>query len=141
MGNCIIKKKLRKTTNDNTQLFSFDGYRTLCKVVDVYDGDTITVTFIYRGKIIKLKVRMYGYDSPELKPRLNIKNRAHLIKKAKEARVYLKSLIEYKIVTIECGKFGKFGRLLGNIYVGDTCVMSKMIEMGHGVSYYGGTKK
>ena len=147
MGNCITKIKLRKTTNETTKLFNFDGYRTICKVVDVYDGDTITVTFVFRGKVIKYKVRMYGYDSPEMKPRLNKQNRDKEIKKAKEAKEYLKSLIYNKIVIIECGKFGKYGRLLGKIYVGGSCltpslyINGHMVDMGYGIEYFGGTKK
>ena len=143
MGNCITKYQLRKTTNENTPLFNFDGYRTLCKVVNVYDGDTITVIFYYKRNAIKYKVRMYGYDSPEMKPLLSLENRDEEIKKAKEAKEYLRQLIDKKIVTLECGKFGKFGRLLGKIYVGDSCfsaqlyVNDHMVEMGYGKPYFG----
>ena len=142
-------RRLPSTEEENTKLFNFDGYRTICKVVDVYDGDTITVTFVFRGKVIKHKVRMYGYDSPEMKPRLNKQNRDKEIKKAKEAKEYLKSLIDNKIVIIECGKFGKYGRLLGKIYVGGSCLTPSlyinghtcMVDMGYGIEYFGGTKK
>ena len=50
---------------DDIELFSFDGIEcpTLC--VGVYDGDTITVILRVHGKIIKLKIRLYGIDAPE----------------------------------------------------------------------------
>lgn len=146
MGNCITNYKLSKTTNENTELFTFDGYKTDCKVVDVYDGDTITVTFSYRCKIIKYKVRMYGYDSPEMKPSKDMINRDTEIKKAKEAKAYLEKLIGNKIVILECGKFGKFGRLLGKIYIKGSCfknglyVNGHMVERGYGKPYFGGKK-
>jgi len=45
--NCISDYYLRKRTNDNTKLYSLEGRKFRAKVVDIYDGDTITVFFKY----------------------------------------------------------------------------------------------
>ena len=95
---------------------------------------------------------MYGYDSPEMKPKLDLENREEEIRKAHEAKNYLISLIgEKKIVWIKFMKFDKYGRALANLYKINTgCCISKdlnksindiMIEEGHGYAYFGGTKK
>ena len=49
--------------------FTYAGLLTKAKVVDVYDGDTITIVFYHNGQPIKDSFRMLGYDSPEMKPR------------------------------------------------------------------------
>ncbi len=36
------EEDLEKNNFNNLKIFSFDGLITKCKVVDVYDGDTIT---------------------------------------------------------------------------------------------------
>ena len=95
---------------------------------------------------------MLGYDSPEMKPKLNIKNRDQIIRKAIVARDYLKSLIENKIVDIQISGFDKYGRVLSTIYIVDPdiskiiCrnklnVNNLMIRNGYGYSYMGGTKQ
>lgn len=114
------------------------------KVVSVYDGDTITIILFNKCGFEKHKVRMYGYNSPELKPRLNIKNRKKIIDKAYEAKKFLENLLLNNIVDFESFGYDKYGRLLGNIYLTHFCnkinVNKMMIEMGHGVEYYGGKK-
>ena len=151
MGN--IKSKLRKKSLNNTPKHIFDGNKYYCKVIDVYDGDTITIALNLNGKqIYQYKVRMYGYDSPEMKPRKNIKNRDIIIQNAKIAKNELKRLILHKIVVIkiEKGTWDKYGRLLGTIYMkqGGLTIKSYtfnvnqyMIENNYGYPYFGGTKK
>ena len=38
-----------------------------------------------------------GYDSPEIKPRLDVPNRELIIKKANEAKNYLENLVNNKV--------------------------------------------
>ena len=68
-------RKLRSANKDNINFFSFDGKKITAKVVDIYDGDTITVVFRDGGRLIKHRVRLIGYDSPEMKPLLSHPNR------------------------------------------------------------------
>ena len=72
MGN-IIDCCLSCQTN-KLELYSLQG-NFRAKVVDVYDGDTITIVIFNKFSFEKHKLRMYGYDSPEMKPKLNKENR------------------------------------------------------------------
>ena len=122
------------------------------KVIKVYDGDTIWVSIILHGKPVKFNCRMLGYDSPEIKPSLKLKNRDNIIIKAKSARDYLSDLILNKIVDIKFSGFDKYGRALTTIFIDDPdssrilCankmeINTLMIRKGHGYSYMGGKKR
>ena len=141
---------LRKRTNDNTKLYSLEGRKFRAKVVDIYDGDTITVVFKLNGHYVKYKVRMYGYDSPEMKPLKNIPNRMDIIANAKYAKAKLSEKILNKIVILECLKWDKYGRLLATVYLQhskllfcgiDENMNNWMVEEGLGKPYFGGKKE
>lgn len=148
MGNahgCIMLKNecerdyLNKMNNESLPLYSLNGHQTDAKVVDVYDGDTCTIIFKWEGKYRKFKCRCYGYDSPEMKPRLNIENREEIISKAKLAKERFIELTK-GIIYIECLDFDKYGRLLVNLYKNNCCINGIMIKEGHGYIYNGGKK-
>ncbi len=136
-----------KSSTKKTQKFTLEGCIKLCKVVDVYDGDTCRVVFNHNGQINKWNIRMTGYDSPEMRPSKSLPNRDEIKAKAKEAKVYLKSLIcnsDEQLVYLKCGEFDKYGRLLGEIYVNQNdqeSVNQLMIKDGYAYEYHGGTKK
>jgi endonuclease YncB( thermonuclease family) len=92
----------------------------------------------------KIKVRCYGYDSPEMKPPLALENREHAIKKANEAKDYLSSLVLNKIVHLQVHGFDKYGRFLATVHIRHLCsslnISEEMIRTGHGKEYYGGKK-
>ena len=68
-------EKLKIADKMNTPIFSFNELVTYAKAVDFYDGDTFNIIISYYDLIYHLKARMFGYDSPEMKPSLSIKNR------------------------------------------------------------------
>lgn len=127
--------------------FSLDGLTKLCKVVDVYDGDTCRVVFEHNGCFNKWTVRLSGYDTPEIRPRKNLENRDAIKARAIESKNFLKSqIMSYpeQLVFIKCYSFDKYGRLLGEIFKEKDCVESVnsiMIREGYGYVYNGGTKK
>ena len=135
-----------KQADKSTPVFTLEGDMKLCKVVDIYDGDTIKVVFMDNNRINKWNIRMEGYDSPEMRPSRKLENRDEIKKKAVEAKNYLKSLImnENQLVYLKCGKFDKYGRLLGYVYINqdDTeSVNEMMIKNNHAYEYHGGNKK
>ena len=138
--------EILKNSTKKTPKFSLEGQTKLCKVVDVYDGDTCRVVFNHNGKINKWNVRMLGYDSPEMKPSKSNPNRNEIKIRAKKSKEYLKSLIantNNQLVYLKCGKFDKYGRLLGEIYIDLNDKQSAndlMIINGYGYKYDGGTK-
>lgn len=83
-------------------------------VVDVYDGDTITCVFLAEGRTVgvhKWRCRLVGINTPEIRTRdLEEKERGYA------ARDYLRDMILDKRVRVKCHKFGKFGRVLTDIY-------------------------
>ena len=154
----FFQKFILNRHKDEAKLFSLEGRLCLYKVVDVYDGDTCTVIMKNFGKVHKWKVRMHGYDSPEMKPSLKDKNRDIEKAKAILAKEYLINLVGMSeqgccrgggggFVYIKCGKFDKYGRLLGTLYKSrwrisrQKSINQLMIEKGHGYPYDGGTKQ
>ena len=132
--------KLNNINSDDISIFSLNGYSTQAKVVDVYDGDTCTIVFKWEGKYRKFKCRCYGYDSPEMKPRLNIENRDEIKENAVKAKERLIELTA-DIVRLECMDFDKYGRLLVKLYKNNNSLINDiMINEGHGYVYHGGTK-
>jgi endonuclease YncB( thermonuclease family) len=139
-----IKKKLNTDkVNNDIPLFNFKGKKKICKVVDIYDGDTCKVVFYHGGKLWRWNVRLYNLDTPEFRVSKNDPEREIKKQKAIEARDYLRDLILNKIVWIHCDDFDKYGRLLGIFYLeknSEKSVNDLMLENGHGYAYDGGKK-
>ena len=139
-------------------MFGFGGKSFIAIVSDVYDGDTCKVIFKFNGEMSKHTIRMYGYDSPELKPKSNKKypdgwgfnNRNEEHEFGLKARDILREKILGKIVKIDIVNGKKrndpFGRLLGVIRLYDDhlnnyeSINDWMVQSGYGHEYYGGKK-
>ena len=134
-------KRLSKIKDEDIKLHTFADETIKCKVVDVYDGDTITIIFRNHCFLEKYKLRLYGIDTPELKPLKDIENRDIIIENAKKARDALKNKILNKIVKITFMKEEKYGRLLGTIYYNKENINDWMIKNNFGKSYFGGKKE
>tara|TARA_B100000242_G_C43039518_1_gene484855 strand:+ start:824 stop:1351 length:528 start_codon:yes stop_codon:yes gene_type:complete len=113
---------LLQSTN-RMEEFTLLGEIKVCKVVSVYDGDTIKVCFYHNNIINKWSVRLLGLDTPELRPSRLLSNRQDEIRKAKESRDYLRSILlpskndtTQKLFYLKCFDFDKYGRLLGEIF-------------------------
>lgn len=134
-------KKKQLTINDlegvdnKIPLFSLDGQIHQAKVVNIYDGDSIKVVIILNNTLTRFTIRMSGYDSPELRTKNEEEKKAGI-----KARDILKNKILNKIVVLHCGKFDKYGRLLGYIFVNNTNINEWMISNNYGYRYDGGTK-
>ena len=116
------------------------------KINRVVDGDTIDVTIDLGFDLYKKeRVRVAGVDTPEKRTK-NLEEKALGI----DATVWLKSKLEETIkgdeeLTVRTelkGGVGKYGRLLGWLYVGDTDISlnEQMITEGYAHAYDGGTK-
>jgi len=140
----LLKYKLNRATKA-TKEFSLAGKLKLCKVVDVYDGDTCKVVFRHCRKLYRWDIRMNGYDSPEIRLPLDCPDRDAKKQLAIDSRKYLKTLLQEKpLVYIRCGNFDKYGRLLGDIFINkkDKISVNELMVMdGYGYEYHGGTKK
>ena len=121
----------------NFRVISFD------KVVD---GDTIDVTIDLGFDLYKKeRVRVAGVDTPEKRTR-NLEEKALGL----DATAWIKDKLEGAvdgdddlIIRTELdGGVGKYGRLLGWLYIGDATVSlnEKMIDEGYAWAYDGGKK-
>jgi len=146
MGQCLCcesqEQALNKINDDSVQLFTLDKQIHLAKIVRVYDGDTCFAIFKLHNEYVKFKIRMEGYDSPEMKPSMENKNREKEKKEAQKAKEELEKHVLNKVVLLHCGKWDKYGRLLGTIFTTDYININElMIKNGFGYRYDGGTKK
>ena len=117
------------------------------KINRVVDGDTIDVTIDLGFDLYKKeRVRIAGVDTPEKRTRdkeekvLGIDATNWLKDKLEEA---IKGDDELTIRTELKGGMGKYGRLLGWLYVGESNVSLNEVMIGEGYAwpYDGGTKK
>jgi len=142
MGSWFSKRKLSKLDVGDVPPFTFRSPKKYhCRVCEVYDGDTITLIMKFRGKYEKFKVRMAGYDSPEMKPPLSDPNRQKEIAAAIQARDVLKTMILDKVVDGECHGTDKYGRLIMTIFYKGRNINQTMIDCGYGLPYDGGKKR
>ena len=113
----------------------------------VLDGDTIDVTIDLGFDLYKKeRVRVAGVDTPEKRTR-DLEEKALGL----DATYWLKQKLEDTIsgedeLTIRTelvGGMGKYGRLLGWLYIGEDTVSlnEQMITEGYAWDYDGGTKK
>ena len=117
------------------------------KINRVVDGDTIDVTIDLGFDLYKKeRVRVAGVDTPEKRTRdkeekaLGIDATNWLKEKLESA---IKGDDDLIIRTELVGGMGKYGRLLGWLYIGDAEVSlnEDMITEGYAWEYDGGTKK
>jgi endonuclease YncB( thermonuclease family) len=117
------------------------------KINRVVDGDTIDVTIDLGFDLYKKeRVRVAGVDTPEKRTRDKEEKELGL-----DATAWLKEKLdgalrgddELIIRTELVGGVGKYGRLLGWLYVGDDdlSLNELMITEGYAWAYDGGTKK
>ena len=119
----------------------------MTKINRVVDGDTIDVTIDLGFDLAKKeRVRIAGVDTPEKRTRdleekaLGLDATAWMKKHLEET---IKGEDELTIRTELKGGMGKYGRLLGWLYVGesDVSLNEQMIADGYAWEYDGGTKK
>jgi endonuclease YncB( thermonuclease family) len=144
----------------DTPYFSLAGMTTNARLVDVYDGDTITCVFPLFGTMYKFSVRLNGIDTCEMKANdSKVKENALLGRQAvldivcenhglsldckrKEVQVYLKDNIV--IVWLSCLGFDKYGRLIAEVYKDESdldCSLSTMLLVKNVAYSYNGGKK
>jgi|TARA_R110000823_G_scaffold314731_1_gene444496 micrococcal nuclease len=104
----------------------------------IVDGDTIDVNVDlgFTVWLSKQRIRLMGVDTWESRTRnLEVKAKGLL---AKEFTKHMVSEAE-EIILISHGK-GKYGRILGEVICDGVSLNDALVENGHAVEYYGGTK-
>jgi len=119
-------------------------YEYKVKVVRVIDGDTVDVDIDLGFGIWlrKERVRIMGIDTPESRTRDKVEKKFGLASKAK-LKALLKDGAILKTQVSKKGEDmkGKFGRILGDFILDDgRKVTEVLIDEGHAVAYFGGSK-
>ena len=118
----------------------------MTEIVKVLDGDTIDVLIDLGFDLYKKeRVRIAGVDTPEKRTR-NLEEKELGIDATNWLKKELEDVLagddELIIRTELHGGVGKYGRLLGWLYVGDEelSLNEQMITQGYAHAYDGGTK-
>jgi len=163
------REQLEKCNTHNVPPFSLSGSCTIGKIVEMYDGDTCKIAIPLFEQIYKFNCRLTGIDTPEMKPKMNSNNRDEEINAAHRARNFLLNLStncdeidlslhlkkteceqllqkNTKIISVVCGEFDKYGRLLVELYDENAepdaiSYNQRLITGGYAKSYSGGTKE
>ena len=105
----------------------------------IVDGDTIDVTIDLGFSInINQRVRLAGIDAPESRTRdleekkLGLETKEFLIKRLQDGLPSLR---------VKTEKDGKYGRMLGWIYISETNINKEMVQRGYAWEYDGGKKE
>lgn len=118
-------------------------YKYSAKITSVYDGDTCTadIDLGFYMVLRKVKIRMYGIDTAEMRG-----GTVETKKAAVEARDFLRSIVlNQDVLVLSHGK-GKYGRWLCELFVVDpqtgeeTNINKLLIEKGLAKDYFGGKK-
>ena len=137
-------KNIKKLLNKKDELLNFDSYTfdetndfslkdqfLSARVVDIYDGDTITCVIPIFTNFYKFHIRLYDIDTCEMKSKeeenkkLAYKARNRMVEMItnkivfdKDKRKEIRSLLNQHtyMVKIKCGDFDKYGRLLAWIF-------------------------
>ena len=121
-------------------------YTYKAKLDRVIDGDTIDVNIDLGFDIqVKKRVRFVGINTPESRTR-DLEEKARGLAAKDRVKTILS---ENDIFTIESKEIGKYGRVLGKIYLSkmdgkdyltQICLNDQLIKEGHGVEYHGGKR-
>ncbi len=155
-----IIEKLKQLKNDQVQEFSLKNMEFICKIIDVYDGDTCKMIIYIDNKFVKFNCRLLGIDTPEIKPLKSKENREDEIMRAKLCRNRLISLCcnddkekitdsnhkevlenNNNLVKVKCYEFDKYGRVLIELLNQDgESFNSILVKEGLAKEYDGGKK-
>lgn len=140
-----------------TPKFSFGGFNSLCRVVGIHDGDTMSVIMVIFERFHKINLRLVGIDTCEITSKnSDLKKqaqlaRARLIKlitgqdiPVNATKKQIESLLDSEIflVNVRCYDFDKWGRTLADVIpIGHTESISQTLLRERLAYVYGGEEK
>ena len=139
--------------------FQLTGRRT-ARLLESHDGDTIKVSIVLYGEVVKVSVRLLGIDAPEVRSR-NDEERAaavrardflaawalperfsagHGYSEAELRQAYREEPVMLEVDFRGADKYGL--RYLGRVHREDgSCLNDAMLRSGHARPYDGGAKQ
>ena len=137
-----VNTELSQCNNENTKWLSLEGIVCECKVISIYDADTVTIALYWNNRFYKVKCRLLGIDSAEKRTKNQDEKKVSL-----NATKWLQNLILNKIIWVKCGKWGKYGgRMIGELYLNKKDIktdisLNNLIVQNGFAYYYDGKKK
>jgi len=120
-------------------------YEYRAKVLKVIDGDTVDVDIDLGFGVVLTdeRVRIMGIDTPESRTRDKVEKKFGLASKARLKELLGKTaILKTQINKNGEDMKGKFGRILGDfVSVDGRMVTDILVEEGHAVAYFGGSKE
>lgn len=153
------KHKLRGSKkyppNENVPYIPMKGEIIPAKVINVYDGDTLTVLYKYKKVYLKVKIRILGIDTPEKivrKSKDEKKTKRDLLEEQAGSKVanLVKRMLDGKEIYIRIDKFDKYGgRVNAIVYIQQggskkdnwTTLHEYLIMKKYAMAYNGGKKE
>lgn len=140
------RRQLARATLDNTPAFAIPQTPVWARIVDVYDGDSLTAAFKLHGRMYSWTVRVFGIDTPELKISTLFPASERERKRALgyEVADYVRSLLLGNTVCLCPRGRGKYGRLLCTVQFThegrETDLRDHLVSRGMARVYMGGKK-
>jgi micrococcal nuclease len=120
-------------------------YEYRAKVIKVIDGDTVDVDIDLGFGVVLTdeRVRIMGIDTPESRTRDKVEKVFGLASKKRLKELLGKTaILKTQINKNGEDMKGKFGRILGDfVSVDGRMVTDILVEEGHAVAYFGGSKE
>ena len=119
-------------------------YEYKATVVKIVDGDTVDVDIDLGFGIIMTdeRVRIMGIDTPESRTRDKVEKVFGLASKERVKELLSGDIIlKTQIARNGEDMKGKYGRILGDFTIGDKMLTDILVEEGHAVAYFGGSKE
>ena len=120
-------------------------YEYRARVLKVIDGDTVDVDIDLGFGVVLTdeRVRIMGIDTPESRTRDKVEKKFGLASKARLKELLGKTaILKTQINKNGEDMKGKFGRILGDfVSVDGRMVTDILVEEGHAVAYFGGSKE
>ena len=106
------------------------------EILRVVDGDTVDVRMDLGFNVWhKCRVRLMGINAPESRTR-DLEEKARGL----ASKDWLIQKLESADVQMQSHGVGKYGRVLGTLYIDDVDLNNLMVEAGHAVKYDGGKR-
>ncbi|MAG27714.1 hypothetical protein CMI47_19455 [Candidatus Pacearchaeota archaeon] len=103
-------------------------YEYNAKLIRIVDGDTLDAMIDIGFDVwVKKRIRLAGINAPESRTRDLEEKKLGLKAKSRLAEVLDEANNEFRIIS---HGVGKYGRCLGEIFIGDVSVNSQLLEEG-----------
>ena len=138
----------------HTPEFTLSGLNTTGRLVDIIDGDSVSIILPMFNNFYKYHIRLSGIDTCEMRSKnekcknLAIKARDTLLelvtrsKTRSETRSEIRDILDRNVVIVfvKCLDFDKYGRLLANVFFDNENLSEYLLKHKLAYTYTGHTK-